>query len=503
MTEHHAIESTALLWFGGWLIATVSLFAVGVRLSLTRQARGWRRLRSTALAVGALASAVLANLALSLHDAHFDLTREKVFTPAAAALAVVDRLERPVRITYFYRSDDPSGKRAGDVLALMGRRNRRLIVRAVDPARDPRLAAEFGVTLDNVAVIEAGGRQLLVRGTDETEFAIGIQRVLRERSVGVCFIEGHGEYPSANYEFHSHLEAAVGHSHDDAAAVIDTTEHGYGRFRRSLESLGFDVQAIDLAQPTGIPRQCHVVIDGGPRTTYTPNESAALATYVANGGSALLMFEPGYALEPGLATLLGNFGLDLPPAKISDPQNHQGTDSTMVSVTAYAPHPITRQVSYTFFPGARPLVAHLRNGSIAFPLVEASTSSTSHPFLGATDRAVMPPAISTANVTKQPLIAAAIDGAPPDAKPFRAVVVGDADFASNSFYPYAANSDLALSMVRWLLREEAAVAVASRIPVPPVLVLTKSQMKAVFLLVEILLPLTIAMIGGVVWWRRR
>ena len=42
----------------------------------------------------------------------------------------------------------------------------------------------------------------------------------------------------------------------------------------------------------------------------------------------------------------------------------------------------------------------------------------------------------------------------PDTRPFRVVVVGDADFASNSFFPYMANSDLVLSMVRWLVREE-------------------------------------------------
>ncbi len=50
---------------------------------------------------------VLANVALHLNDTHIDVTREKVYTPSATAMAVVDELRTPVNITYFYRSDDP------------------------------------------------------------------------------------------------------------------------------------------------------------------------------------------------------------------------------------------------------------------------------------------------------------------------------------------------------------------------------------------------------------
>ena len=90
-----------------------------------------------------------------------------------------------------------------------------------------------------------------------------------------------------------------------------------------------------------------------------------------------------------------------------------------------------------------------------------------------------------------------------DSKPFRAVVMGDGDFASNSFFPYMANSDLALSMIRWLVGEEANTPVSSRIPVPPMILLTQEQMRAVFLILEVLLPLLVVVAGGIVWWRRR
>jgi hypothetical protein len=57
--------------------------------------------------------------------------------------------------------------------------------------------------------------------------------------------------------------------------------------------------------------------------------------------------------------------------------------------------------------------------------------------------------------------------------------------------------------VRWLVRDEQAVPIASVIPAPPQILLTKGQMQAVFLVTVVLLPLSMAALGGLVWWRRR
>ena len=96
-----------------------------------------------------------------------------------------------------------------------------------------------------------------------------------------------------------------------------------------------------------------------------------------------------------------------------------------------------------------------------------------------------------------------LPGAAAGAPRMRAIIVGDGDFASNSFLPYLSNGDLAMAMVRWLVREERSTAVATRIPVPPMILLSGAQMKAIFLLVEVLLPLLVIALGAMVWWRRR
>ena len=222
------------------------------------------------------------------------------------------------------------------------------------------------------------------------------------------------------------------------------------------------------------------------------------------------MYDLGFTLEPALEQLLETLGVRLPQAVVVDAQSHYGTDPEMVAVTAYEPHPITRDVSFTFYPGVRPLeLVPPAAGIKIVPLVSSSADSRTSPVAAVAER--QPEAAPVAAAAVAPdlpearTLAAASEGtlAGADARPFRAIVIGDSDFASNSFLPYTANSDLALAMVRWLVRDEQAVPIASRIPAPPQILLTKAQMQAVFLVTVVLLPLSMAALGGLVWWRRR
>jgi ABC-type uncharacterized transport system involved in gliding motility auxiliary subunit len=102
------------------------------------------------------------------------------------------------------------------------------------------------------------------------------------------------------------------------------------------------------------------------------------------------------------------------------------------------------------------------------------------------------------------VLGAAVEGLlPGGSKALRTVVIGDADFASNSFFPYMSNSDLLLAMIRWLAHEERTTPVTTRIPVPSLVLLTESQARTVFILVVGLLPLMVVAVGTLVWWRRR
>lgn len=507
-------EVGEILWFAGWLAAVCTLFASA--LALPQICLGRRTLfgRVLTVAVSLLivaAITVLANAVLTRHDRHFDFTRERVFTPDAAALAVVQRLQRPVQLTYFFRTDDPEGKRAQHIVELMGRENKWLNVETIDPDRHPSLAQGAGVKFYNAALLEADGRRVIVRSTNETEIAIGIQKVLRERIVTVCFMGGHGQYPSDNYEFHTHVEELggghSGHGHG-ANAIVETTGHGVGRFRSSLEGLGYEVREIISAIAGAIDETCNVVIDAGPKTSYGEAEIIAFERYLNTGGAVLLLYDVGFAVTPRHARLLSRLGITLDNTVVVDPELHYSSDPEMVAVTVYEPHAITRQMSFAFFPGVRPLLATPTDKSIvASALFSSSQDSYRETLSGNTDvphEHEIDAHPSAARVGGYPL-GVAIEGHlnEDSSDGFRAVVVGDSDFASNSFYPYMSNNRLALAMLRWLAREEDNVAVAARIPVPRTVELTNDERTLVFVLLMMSLPLAIALLGIYVWWTRR
>jgi hypothetical protein len=506
------------LWFLGGLGALTLLFGLGLRLPLeTRLRRVPALAYAWAVVVVACGLAILANVGLVRHDAHFDLTQERAFTPAPQAEAVVASLTQDVTLTYFYHAADENGRRAKTIVEILGRQSPRLHVQTVDPDKQPRLAETYGVRLYNAAVLETDGRRVEVMGTDETDIALGILRLLRRQVVTVCFLEGHGEYPFDNFEFHTHVETLQAHTHGDKSSTLVQMEgHGAGRLRRALEALGYETRKVITATAASIPLDCTAVVVVNPRTTYLPAESDLLGAYLAAGGAALLLYDLGFVVEPRLDRLLAQLGVRLEQDVVIDPLDHYATDLESVAVPVYEPHPITSRIALTFYPGVRSItLLPAPPGVTVTPLFYSSKDSYARPVNPVEERRPRPaggeaspravPAV--AGTPGRRVLAVAAEGKWPDmgpgTRPFRAVVVGDADFASNSFFPYMSNSDMALSMVRWLAREELAPKIRPSVPAPRLVLLTKAQMKRVFLVVEGLLPLSVVACGALVWWRRR
>jgi hypothetical protein len=489
------------LWFGAVLGALLVLFAAGIRVPSART--GWRRVLARAGLVAVAATCtLLANVALYRHDAHFDVTRSQAFTPSPEAQRVIASLAEDVELTYFFQKQNPAARAAKRMVEVMGRTNPRLHVRTVDPDQYPGLASQYGVRVYNVAVLESRGRRIQVVTTEDRDLALGLLRLTRAADKTVCFATGHGEYDIDNMEYHTHFEGVHSHSHGaEGIGVVLMEQHGVGRLRRALESLGFTTRKVVLATEGRVPDGCTALVEPNPRTRYAPPETRALETYLARGGAALLLYDLDFPADSTIAASLGKIGIRLGEGVVSDPLDHYFTDPQMVAITRYAPHPVTRGLALSFYPGVRPLgVSPAPAGVTLTPLFSSSPESV-----------VLPPGRAAAG-GGGPLprgahaLAVAAEGRWPDGgatAAFRLVLVGDGDFASNSFFPYMSNGDLALSALAWLLREDRGPTLRPPVEVLPQVVLTNRDVRGIFLATVLGLPGLAVVLGGVVWWWRR
>jgi hypothetical protein len=381
------------------------------------------------------------------------------------------------------------------VLAVLGRQQPRLKVRVLDLDTELTAAQDYSVKLYNTVVVEAEGRRTQIENTvDLRQMAYAIERVLQQRTQTVCFITGHGEHYAPGHVHYSHVETLSG-DRPGRSDVLEAPPDGLDRLKLAIETIGYSDRAIEPATLPKIPEDCAVVADFGATSAYAPAEVQVLRDYLLHGGHALLAYDPRFPVMPELASLLNEVGLSIEDGVVVDPVNHYGQEQA--AVPYHPPHPITEQIALTVFPGARPISLSGRvAGFISTELVATSKDSYVRP---------LDPSVHPADKPGPRLLAAAMQGSWPGTggAPFRLVLVGNASFAANAFFPYASNGDLAVSMIRWCAEDTATPLLKSESYSLPEMRLTHRQMQVTFLLVEVLLPLSVMLSGAAVWWRRR
>lgn len=502
-----------ILLFAAWGAALLLLFALALRLP---QHIGGSRVRAALgnglLVAVALIVAWLANVAVFRHDVHFDLTREGANTPPPQLQSVVEGLRTDVSLTYFYNSADENALKAKELLTIAARQNRHFHVRAIDLDKEPATARRLGIRAYNSAVVEAEDRRVVVENTvDPAQLAYAALRALKQAADLVCFITGHGEGIAATpaHVHYSHVETLRGHDVPGAGDVLEGPPDGLDRLQLALTTLGYTLRTILPATAASVPSDCAVVAEIGPRRPYAPGETRLLASYLAQGGRLLLMIDPAFPVEGEFAAFLGRLGLAADPALIIDPLNHYGTDDSKVAVPYYPPHPITDRIAMAVFPEARPIRVATSAGIEASLLASSSAESYLRALPQNDGEGASLAAATPDRAQQRPAaLAVALEGRWPEAptgeaKPFRLVLVGNSNFASNAYFPYVSNGDLAIGMVRWLAGDEARPSVKTQSLSLAQIDLTSRQMRDIFIVVELLLPLAVILMGGMVWWRRR
>jgi hypothetical protein len=355
-------------------------------------------------------------------------------------------------------------------------------------------------------LVENGTRKEEAKSLSEEEITGAIIRSLKTGERNACMVTGFGEH-----------------------AMDETGGNGYSYMKQLLERDNYKPRDIKLTPqaPVGgdktatigqaaagaveVPKDCTVVIAGGPRMAYPAAAADALKTYVENGGRLFLALDTTVKLgreeppadSPELVAALASWGLTLNKDLVLD---LSGTGSILnlgpevPLVTSYESHVIVRE---------------MKNVATAFPLarsleIKSGDKSSVDKILGTGDESLaitnVPPGgrIDPSKGKKGPLAIAAA-GTYRGTQAGRFVVVGTSQWTVNSLLGsrVLANRDLFLNMVNWLTSDEDLISIRPKEPEDRRIDISAQRLNLLFWLSVVFFPLAVVGSGLMVWWRRR
>ena len=526
-----AFALRALLLESAVLIAVVGL--AGIALAawggyalrgdlgwLVRQRRGEIALYTLGV-VGILIAVAYFSLRVPVR---IDMTEAELYSLSPATVNMLQRLEKPVHITFFH---DRMMRETAELYGQMARQTDKVTVEFYDPMMNPAQARMRGVEFAGTAILQSEGRELRVHGPTETDIANAILRVSQAVQQKVCFLDGHGEADPFNLEQHDHTEGDVGHEHGIGQKLVTHERHGIAKARHGLEAMNYVVEKVALMKGDVGLSDCAVLVVAGPKTPLLAAEVRAIDEFIHKGGNALLMLDP--FVTTGLEPIARKLGVVLDNNIVIDEASHFWADMSAPAVTDYNRHEITDKLPLTFYPGARSLSPTPQRvpGTSVRPLVNTSKRS----YGGANPERIEfdPARDQTGPLTLMALVilnpdfvdsttatVRELQGGPPVDKKVekpadpnapkvisRVVVVGDSDFATNSFFHILGNGSLFINAVNYLSARTDLIGIEPRTYDLPYVNLTNRQMKSTFFLSIILVPALMAFLGIAVWWRQR
>jgi ABC-type uncharacterized transport system involved in gliding motility auxiliary subunit len=482
-------------WYALAAYGAAAALALTWALVARRSLGAWAGRRSTRMGAHSVllvvvfgAVLVMVNILVVRHPARLDFSQTGEFTLAPQTVKVVQGLKDDVRITAFFQKGSEGEAKFKDLLNTYRHENSKISGEAIDPDTHPAAAKQYGVTQYETIVVESAGREARIRAVSEQELTNALIRVGKTGKKRIAVLDGHGE-PS----------------------VTDTDVNGLSQAREALEREGYEVTPLLLAQTGVVDPEITAVIIADPQKPLLAQEVSALKTYLASGGGVLLLLGPGP--KSGAEELAAQWGVAFREDTVIDPVSRLfGGDYTTPVIRTYGQHEIVNDFRLaTFFPLAQSLTFQTdKAAEVEYHALALSSAES----WGETQIVGGKARFDAGQDAQGPLdLAAAVAPKPAEptgadegaAKPasWRAVVAGNARFATNGFINLSGNGDLLTSSINWLAEDEDLIAIRPKEASSGPLILTAGQQRVVFWMPVVLVPGVIAAYGIGMWRRRR
>lgn len=419
-----------------------------------------------------------------------DITQANRNILTQGSINVLKQMKAPVNITVFATKDDTSSgdnfrKGIVDFVARYQREKKNINLTFINPSEEPKLAQDAGVKTDGEVVIEYQKRvEHIVPPFAEQDVTNLLVRLSRTNQQAVMYLDGHGE-----------------------RNLLGVKNHDIGEFGKQLEAKGFKFANPDLTIAQAVPSNGAMLVIAGPQVDVSEVEAKKIKAYLEAGGNLLWLLDDDNFR--GLQEVADYLGLKVSPGIAMDMASAQyGADARVAFASLYGEHPITTNFMLrTLFPEAHEVFAigTDENGWKVSNLVEVAPNG----WLAAEKLAKdAKPEFNEAKDKRGPInIGVALERIY-GKKGQRVVVMGNANFLSNTFITNGGNLDFGVNIINWLAGDDNLITIQ---PMPlkdvnisiPDTDMGRIVAWTVFHGFQYFIPLGFMIAGFYLWWKRR
>ncbi|MBP0018642.1 MAG: Gldg family protein [Cyanobacteria bacterium SBLK] len=288
-----------------------------------------------------------------------DLTETQLFTLSPQTQQLVENLTQPLKVWIFEPNPFPPDR---DLLVRYGKLSPNFEYEFVDPQVEIGLSRRYNVEQLGEVHLDYGNKSQLVQTLregqplSEIQITNGIEKILRDRSPKIYFLQGHGELP------------------------LEPVEGGLSQAVSSLQERGYVVEPLDLSAVPRIPEDTTVLAIASPERPLFRGEREAVKDYLQKeeGGGLLLLLAPNS--NAGIGDILEDWGLELDTRLAIDASGTGGAigySPTTPLINRYGTHPITIEFGNRFsvYPLSTPVIIEEKENIDAIPIVMTNEES--------------------------------------------------------------------------------------------------------------------------------
>lgn len=504
----HPVWERYAYWMAWAGLACIVLYAAGQWREIghffaRRQARFGTAAITAVLVMLGIVAAI--NYVASRENKRWDLTASKTYTLSDQTQKLLQKLDAPLKMVVFAKTSDMDRYKLQ--MPEYQYASRKVSVEYVDPDKKPEIAKQYQIQSYGTIALAYKTRTERVVSESEQDIANGIIKVVTGQQRKLYFVRGHDERDTTSSE-----------------------RQGYAGVVQALGRDNYAAEKLVLAQQADVPADASIVVVAGPKTDYLPQEIEMLRRYLAKGGKLLLLLDPPDKADspqlPNLLALAHDWDMQLSNDVVLDTSGVGqifGAGPQIPVAADYPPSAITEGFRVlTAFPLARSVspVSGGVNGHNAQTFVQTGPNSWATDavrLLNETKegkefklneqvdkRGPISIACLVSASAQEPAVAQTDNkGASKSKAETRVVVVGDSDFAANTYLNFQGNKDLFMNMVSWLAQQENLISIRPKEPDDRRLTLTAIQQRNILWLAWVILPCAIIAAGVYTWWRRR